>query len=406
MRAASFALLCAVSAFAPSSQAAFPTLAEAVSRARTHGPASLMAAADIKVAGATKSGAGLPPLTNPYLEVFVDRSQASTGVGQVQANLWLPIELAGQKGKRLAEADALVRWKQVAKGAAQASAVGEAVVAWGEVMVAAARKRHAQEGEKTAREEAAYVAGRYAAKDATVVDHAQAEGEVARWLQLRAEADVGYALAKARLAIATGDAELEDPTEASLELPALHFADGDALAKALLERSPLVEQHALEAEFFAKSKDKWLADQYAPVNFILSGGRGDLGDGRLGGGIAWTFPVFRKNQGEVARADADVDRARGNLAIAKASVTARAKGTFTAYEVARKAVATIDDVALPAARSVVSASVDAWKAGKAEQTRVFLARRDLASARERRLDLVAIGFRAYGDLAGLVGDVP
>lgn len=402
------AAVAALVALAPAfAHAEFPSLTQVIERARLRGPASLMAAADVKVAGATRYGAGVPPLTNPYLEVFVDRSKETTGIAQIQANLWLPIELAGQKGKRLAEVDAMVKWKQVARAAAQSGAVGEAVAAYGELMVAAARKQHATDGEKVAREEAAYVAGRFAAKDATAVDKAQAEGEVARWLQMRSEAELTYALAKARLAIATGDPGLEDVSgPAQFELPALHFKDGDALAKALLEKSPVLEQHTLEAEFFARSKDKWEADKYAPVNFIITAGRTDFGDARLGGGISWTFPVLRKNQSEIARADADAERAKGNLEIAKASMTARAKGFFVAYEVARKALGTIDDIAIPAAAAVVTASVDAWKAGKAEQTRVFLARRDLATAHERRLDIVAIGWRAYGDLAGLVGDVP
>lgn len=405
-------VLCAATAallaFAPAlARAEFPTLPQVIERARMRGPASLMAAADVKVAGATRFGAGLPPLTNPYLEVFVDRSKETTGVAAIQANLWLPIELSGQKGKRLAEVDAMVKWKQVARSAAQAGAVGEAVAAYGEMMVAAARKQHAVDGEKIARDEATYVIGRFDAKDATAVDKAQAEGEVARWLQLRSEAELSYALAKARLAIATGDPNLEDVTgPVAIELPALHFKDGDALAKALLDKSPVLEQHTLEAEFFARSKDKWEADKYAPVNFIVSAGRTDFGDVRLGGGISWTFPVLRKNQSEIARADADSDRAKGNLEIAKASITARAKGFFVAYEVARKALATFDEIAIPASQTVVSASVDAWKAGKAEQTRVFLARRDLATARDRRLDIVAVGWRAYGDLASLVGDVP
>ena len=388
-------------------RAEFPTLHQAIERARARGPASLMAAADIRIAGATKHAAGLAPLTNPYLEVFVDRGRDTVGLATVQANLWLPIELAGQRGKRVAEVDAMVTWKSTAKSAAQANAVGEAVAAYGELIVAAARKQHAIDGEKIAREEAAYVKGRFDAKDATIVDKAQADGEVARWLLLRAEADLSYALAKARLSIATGDPNLEDPkAELSVELPALRFKDSGALAKYLVDNSPTLKQYELEASYFAASKEKWEADKYAPVNFIISAGKGEAGDFRLGGGIAWTFPVLRRNQGEIARADADIDRVKGNYEIAKAAVNARAKGFFMAYDVARKATNTIDTIAVPAAQAVVDATVAAWKAGKIEQTRVFLARRDLSTAMERRLDIVETGWRAYGDLAGLVGETP
>lgn len=406
-RIPSLALAAMFVAVPATANAAFPTLKEVIERARTKGPASLVASADIRVAGATRYGAGLPPLTNPYLEVFFDRGRDTVGLATVQANLWLPIELSGQRGKRIAEVDAMVAWKQTAKAAAQSNAVGDAVAAYGEMLVAAARKQHAKDGEKIAREEAAYVNGRFDAKDATIVDKAQAEGEVGRWLTAYAEADLAYSLAKARLAIATGDPNLEDPSgELSTELPALRFKDSDAFSKYLLENSPLVKQHALEASFFGASKEKWEADKYVPVNFILSAGRGDAGDLRLGGGLSWTFPVLRRNQSEIARSEADADRAKTNLEIAKASVAARAKGFFVAYDVARKAISTIDTIAIPAAQAVVDASVASWKAGKTEQTRVFLARRDLATARERRLEIAAAGWRAYGDLAGLVGDTP
>jgi len=393
---------------APSiARAEFPSLKDVIERARTRGPSSIMASADIRVAGATRYAAGLPPLTNPYLEVFVDRGKYTDGFATVQANLWLPIELSGQRGKRVAEVDSMVKWKQTAKAAAQANAVGEAVTAYGEVLVAAARKQHAIDGEKIARDEAAYVTGRFEAKDATLVDKATAEGEVARWLQMKAEAELSYALAKARLAIATGDASLSDPSgEVSSELPALKFKDGDALAKFLVENSPFLKQHEMEANYFTASKNKWEADKYPPVNFIITAGRGDAGDLRLGGGLSWTFPVLRRNQGEIARTEADFDRAKTNYEIAKASVNARAKGFYAAYEVARKATNTIDTIAVPAAQAVVDASLASWKAGKTELSRVFLARRDLATARERRLDIAAVGWRAYGDLAGLTGDTP
>lgn len=398
----------AVVAIAPSiARAEFPSLKEVIERARTRGPASIMAAADIRIAGATRYAAGLPPLTNPYLEVFVDRGKSTDGFAQVQANLWLPIEFAGQRGKRLAEVDAMVKWKQTAKAAAQANAVGEAVTAYGELLVAAARKQHAADGEKIAREEAAYITGRFEAKDATAVDKAQADGEVARWLQMRAEAELAFALAKARLAIATGDASLADPVgNLSVDLPALRFKDGEALAKYLIENSPAIKQNEMEATYFGASKDKWEADKYAPVNLIVTAGRGDNGDVRFGGGLSWTFPVLRRNQGEIARAEADAERAKTNLEITKAAINARAKGFFAAYEVARKATNTIDTIAIPAAQAVVDASVASWKAGKTELTRVFLARRDLATARERRLDIAAVGWRAYGDLAGLTGETP
>ncbi|MGZ3421080.1 MAG: TolC family protein [Polyangiales bacterium] len=388
------------------SAGAFPTLSQAADRARTKGPAARLAAADVKVAGATEHAAGLPPLTNPYLEVFVDRS-TQHGPATIQGNLWLPIELSGQRDGRIGEVSALVAWKSMALSAAAADAVGEATAAWGEVIVAHARKRHASAGEAIAKEEAAYMSARLDAKDATLADVALAKGEVARWIQAKAEADVAYAIAKARLSVAIGDPDLEDPTAPiHVDLPALRWKDGDAMAKHLAEASPVLKAGALEAAAFLASKTRWQREAWAPVNLILSVGRGEAGDLRLGGGVAWTFPFLRKNQAEVGKAQAEADRAENARVIMAATIAARAKGFYAAYDMARKALATIDDVAIPAAESVVESSLLAFRAGKLDPSRVFLARRDLATARDRRLDLATAAFRAYAELASLLGELP
>ena len=59
-----------------------------------------------------------------------------------------------------------------------------------------------------------------------------------------------------------------------------------------------------------------------------------------------------------------------------------------------------------ALESAVQASVDGFKAGKIDITRALLARRDLAIARARRLDLIEAAWRAYADLVVISGDLP
>ncbi len=387
--------------------AALPPLSEVVEKARTRGPLTLVAAAEIKVAGSLRAGAGLPSLTNPYLEVFVDRSKSTVGGVAVQANLWLPIELAGQRGQRIGEVDGLVAWKKSAYAVATAASIGEAVTAWGELAVALARRGEARAGEKIAREEAAYVKGRLDAKDATTVDLAVAEGEVGRWVQSKVEADIAVATTKTRLAIAMGEISLEAPDEAPpVMLPAIRWKDDTALVKHIDEHSPVLLAAEKETAFFLASKERWEVEKNNPVNFIFSAGKTDTGAVLYGVGLAWSFPVIRKNQSEVARADAEADRAQATKLVARTALVARGKGAFAAYVASRAALETVDAIALPAAQAVVDSSVAAWKAGKLDPGRVFLARRDLATARARRLDVVAVGFKAYGELAGLVGEVP
>ena len=398
------ALLCVLSGTAT---AAMPTVAEAAAKAKEKGPLTLLAAAEVKVAGSQKHAAGLPSLTNPYIELFVDRSKDTSAGVAVHGSLWLPIELAGQRDKRIGEVDTLIAWKQGARAAAEAVAVGEAVTAWGELVVALSRRAEAHAGEKIAREEAAYVKGRLEAKDATAVDAAVAEGEVARWVQAKVEADIAVATTKTRLAIAVGEATLDTAEDApKIVLPELRWKDDGAFVKHVEEHSPVLLAAEREATYFLASRDRWDTEKYPPVNLILSAGRTDSGAFQYGVGLAWSLPVLRKNQAEVGRADAEAERAKAAKIIARTALVARAKGAFAAYTAARTALSTVDEIAMPAATAVVDASVAAWKAGKLEASRVFLARRDLATARARRLDVVAIGYKAFGDLAGLLGEVP
>ncbi len=385
---------------------AFPSLAAVVERARAHGPSVVLAGADLSVAGATRHAAGLAPLTNPYAELIAEHGKYTEDVA-LTGSVYLPVELSGQRRARISEVTAMMRWKTAARASAAASAIGEAVSAYGENVVAAARLREAGEGERVAREEATYIGGRLSVGDATSVDQALADGETARWLQSKSEAEVALSLAHARLAIALGDARLDTPAEDDVvDLPRLRTSNASAQAVRLRGTSPALLAPTLEASYFAATRQRLEAEKYPPLNLILRGGRGDLGEARIGGGLAWTFPFLRSNQGEIARAGAEEARALTSRSIVAGALDARLIGLSAAYDVVARAVAGTDAAAIPAAQTVVDACVRAWKAGKLDLQRVFLARRDLATARARRLDLIASGWRTYGDLAGIVGDLP
>jgi cobalt-zinc-cadmium efflux system outer membrane protein len=392
--------------FGERAHAAFPRLSAVVEAARAKGPAVVLAGADLSVASSTRHAAGLAPLTNPYVEVRADRGKFTEDLA-VSASVYLPIELSGQRSARIAEVDALVRWKQASRTAATASAIGEAVEAYGDVLVTGARLNEAAEGEKVAREESAYVEGRLARGDATVVDEALAEGEVARWLQSKSEAEVAMSLARARLAVALGDSLVDAPGEDdSPELPPLHVPSADALVAQVETTSPVIAAPGREADFFTASRERFDAEKYPPLNVVVLGGRGDLGEARFGGGLAWTLPLLRYNQAEIARADAEASRALATRAVVTREALARARGLYVAYQATHGALAEFDRSALPAAAALVDASLRAWKVGKLDLQRVFLARRDLAAAHGRRLDLIATGWRMYSGLAGLVGGLP
>jgi hypothetical protein len=83
------------------------------------------------------AGARVLPLGNPQLEVTA--GQQRTAQLEIDAKLYLPVELAGQRGTRIAEVDRLVDFRALATAESRARLTGEVISAWGVAVVSAAR---------------------------------------------------------------------------------------------------------------------------------------------------------------------------------------------------------------------------------------------------------------------------
>src|SRR6185503_17279057 len=93
---------------------------------------------ELGVAKAQMAGAKVSSLGNPYTEIQVDRpwtdglgpSGATVG-REVQAMSWtyFPVDFAGQRGKRIEEAEQLIAWRKQGLINASAGVMGEVVSA-------------------------------------------------------------------------------------------------------------------------------------------------------------------------------------------------------------------------------------------------------------------------------------
>jgi outer membrane protein, heavy metal efflux system len=387
--------------------AAFPTLEESIARGRANALVVVEARGQVAIATSTMVGARIAPLSNPYLEVQADRGRFSEDVA-INGMLFLPIELHGQRGARIDESHRLTRLKQEEFAFAQASVAGDVAVAYGDVLVSSARLADASRAEQSARSEASYFASRLAMGDVTVFEKNLSEAELARWAQNRAEATIRLIEARAQLAQLMGVADLDAPAaEDTMPVPpTLHAQWTPASLAQLVEGSPMLRALAAEATFWDASRERLSSEKNVPINLIVNGGRGEAGEFRAGGGLSWTLPILRRNQGEIARADAEKIRVTALRDTAKNVVLSRAKAAYNTFVTSIQAVAEQDGTGIPATMRVVDAADALYKAGKGELLRVLIARRDLALARARRLDLVVIAWRAYGVLAALKGDLP
>jgi outer membrane protein TolC len=396
---------------APVARAEFPTLDVAIQRARAHALVVAEAEGELGVANAQMAGARTSSLGNPYSEIQVDRpwSNYDAAGRQVQAMTfnYFPLDIAGQRGKRIDEADKLIGWKKVGLIHAHAIATSEVVAAYGELVVNVSRVVEASTGEVTAREEAKYFQGRFEAKDTTLYEKSIAEAEVARWVQSRVEAELRVANGRARFGQLVGTADVESPpSNASLMPPSLRGAWDDAHVARVADKAPVVSRMLAEKSYWESSIERYERERIPPVSLEIIAGRGGQGEARLGAGAVITLPVTRRFQGEIARAEQGRLHAMRHADLYRNIVNTRLRAARDAIQSVTKALDELDKNGIPALERAVAASVEGFRAGKIDLTRAMLARRDLAIARARRLDLLEAAWRAYADLVVFTGELP
>jgi hypothetical protein len=142
------------------------------------------------------------------------------------------------------------------------------------------------------------------------------------------------------------------------------------------------------------------------LSLILLGGRGDLGETRVGGGLAYSFTVFRSNQGEQARAEAERSRALTEAEVRRTILTRKVQGLTRELAQLQNALSVISSRALPAAEAAVEAAVATHRAGKGDPLVVLVSRRDLAALSLRRLDLSQQAWFIVSELVEITGVVP
>ncbi len=384
----------------------FPVLKQAVAAARERSPSAMVAQASVRVARAMHVGARLSSVGNPYTEIVTDRGTRGVTSGvTLSATLWLPFEPWGQRGKRMSEADARVGWADAGASTVRAQATAEAIRAYGAAVVEAERKKLLEQILETSKAEAELYRARVQAGDATEQDAAQAAVEVARNAVALAECRADLRKALTDLARIMGVNEVEPPG-AGLDLkpPAGQLSEDQSDAAA--QRAPAVTMLLKEAEFQGRARDRWASDAKLPMMLMLSTGRGDLGELRVGGGLALTLPFSRSNQGEQAVADAERRRASAEAEAQRQVTNSTLRGLLRERRQVVAALAEIDSAMEPAGQAAVDAAVAVQKAGKGELLRVLTARRDLALLRTRRLEMIRREWGIVSQIAAFTGELP
>ncbi len=348
-------------------------------------------------------GARLWPIQNPYFEVTATRTDKSTPTGTLfQASAWLPFEISGQRGRRISQAEAYVGMHQMELKQARAAASGAAVRAWGRALVETERIRTLAEIASSAESESKAFRVRSDVGDATERDAQLAEVEYARHLMLIEEANVALDTALGELKRLTHRNWQVPPQDQVRPRPDLDRLNPTVAAA----QSPFVQASHSEAEYYARTDATLASEATGPVSLILSGGHGTLGETVMGGGVAFTIPAWRRNQGERARAQSERDRAFVQSDVTRKDVEMRLTTILKEARGLRLAQDVLDGQALPAAQAARRASEKMFEMGKIDILAVLVSRRDEALLRLKHLDLAEREWERMADWAELTGAVP
>ncbi len=377
------------------------TARDAVAIALWNNPAFQAELTQLGFARADLAEAGLLP--NPTLALLLP-------LGPRQWEAWLawPVEVLWQRPRRVAAARLDV--ERVARGLVQTGLdlARDARLAHAELVLAQRRGRLRREGADALEALAALVEARWRAGDTGRPESAVARFEAgsAREAALRAEAETE--VARARLHMVMGVAELGravealPPSEAAGEAPPLA-----ALVTAALAARPDVRAAELAMEA-AGARQGWerarvlgaLArlDAFGPAP---EGAGPPQTSGRVG--LQMTLPLFNQNQAGRARAEAEWERAVWRYAQVRQQVvhevtTARAQAVQ-----ARAGLSVWRGTVMPAVEATMTDAAEALARGEASRQPLLEATRRRLDAQVREAELQAELSRAVAQLARSTG---
>lgn len=379
-----------------------PRLSEVVRLAAKRAPDVILAQSEVEVGRAEYAGARLPPIQNPYAELTLEKGYGdATATPGFTGSLWVPVEVAGQRSRRIAETDALLRWREASLVDVRARAIGNALSAFGSA-AALSEKVHVLEAiVEIAGREADFYRSRLRIGDALLREAKLAEAEAARGRALLEQARADVQVALGELNRATGMSYDVAPADAA-EPPSLDLK----LDARVAATAPGPRTSSAEASFLDRRRRRAARESMGPLSFIVQGGRGTHGEAWVGGGLAYTFPVFQRNQAEQARAEALRQKALTETTLRVRIISSKLDSLGRELGNVRGAVRVLTEDAIPAQEGAVEAAVETHRSGKGDWLTVLVSRRDLGRLRLDRLDLLQREWRLLGEFAALTGAMP
>jgi cobalt-zinc-cadmium efflux system outer membrane protein len=386
------------------------SLEQALKRAEDRSPLVRRARLERGIADAKRVGAGVLLPANPAVAAgFGGRNDTSGSVPPANGfeyglRLEQSIEIGGQRGARLAEASAGIRAADARVRLASVETRARARVAYLSALIAKAQAESARRREELGQRLYESARARVQAGAAYDVELRLAEVERGRLHADRVDAElgVGDTLAVLRLLLelpVDGPLVLSTPLAlpAQVSSPLAPLLD---LARARrAELKTLDEQRSQLDAAVVRLRREIVPNPTLYVDFA----RQQPGQTYLGGGLALSIPVWRRNQGELAQVRAERDLLDGEREIIERTIGVEVERALRTT-VARRVEAELwEREIVPAAEATVELVQQGWRAGKFDLFRVIQASRDAGEARRRQLELLGALWQASIELDRATG---
>ena len=382
------------------------SLSDALNQAFAHSPALAGARAALEEVEARQVVAGTYP-HNPVLSIeWADRSGPLSSSRDRGLELAQELELAGQRGKRLA-----VAGEDLAAAAAdwrvdQQRLAFRVETAFVHALHAREVLRVAQADAQLAVEVLDYSERRLERGAATQIELNLARASAGRARRGVEKAFAAYRASRGRLAELAGLAPSAEPEPLGELTPPKRAREelADLLSVAFAERAELA---AAERQVKAAEAEVRFARAEGRPNLTVGGfARREESDDIVGVGLGLSLPLFDRNRGGVAAAQAAHDRQRFAARALRLVVEREVHAAWAELEAARAAADHLEDQVLSTLEDNVQLLQGSFAAGRIGAVELVALRREFVAARREYLDASAEVWLARATLDLAVGRYP
>jgi cobalt-zinc-cadmium efflux system outer membrane protein len=373
---------------------------------------------EVERARARVRQAGLRPNPTVDVEHTTGSLTGSPGERATSVGLAIPLDVAGQRGRRITLAEAELAAVEADVADRERRLRAEVLAAYADALAALRELETTERFVELDTATARIVAARVTEGEAAPLEQRLLDVEIARLRSRRAIVEGRLMTAIIRLktmagfdpgeplkfredlsapAFAAPPAALDEAVERALRTrPDLRFARlNERVAEAGLDLARAQGRPEVTA-FGRFSVERSVFDD-TPVGPISDR------DKTLSFGVSIGLPVFNRNQGAVAEGESTVLQARRRREFAEAAVRADVTAAFTRYQAAKRALAIYEQDILARSNANVRNLNEAYRLGAYSITEVLVEQRRLVDAQREFTETLAEAYRALADLEAAIG---